>query len=411
MASDVTLLARQPIFTREMEVYGYELLYRAQEESGAEALDGDRASSHVLLNAFTELSIDDVVNDKKAFINFNEELLNTELPFDGQRLVIEVLPMQSVSQELIGNLARLRGRGHLIALDNFLLTDETAKLIPNVDIVKLDIRVLSRSQQRQHIVKLKEKVLLLADKVETHDEFGYCKAMGFNLFQGYFLSKPNLIKGNKSSDSKHSVMKLLSQLSSENADFKEIEKLISHDPLLSYKLLRLINSAAYQFVQRVESLQQAISLLGFEQLRGWAYLLVLSSVDGKSNELTTVALTRARLCERIGLVIAGEGAEGCYFTAGLLSCVGAFLDEPLDVIVEKLSLSSELNAALLCGEGPVGLVLKTVKLFELGKWDEIDWSALEQYGITEAQHGKGAHLLAVEYRYALKWVSSMKSES
>lgn len=409
MSADTTLLARQPIFDRDMEVFGYELLYRQGDSNICNTLDGDSASSQVLLNAFTELSIDEVVDGGKAFINFTSQLLKTEFPFDNQRLVIEVLKDQTVNQALLDNLSRLRNEGYFIALDDFELTEDGIKLMPYADIIKIDVQSLSRESLVHHTESLAHRVCLLAEKIETHEELEQCKALGFQLFQGFFLSYPNLVKGARNDANRQTIVRLLANINNADASFAEIEQLISHDPLLSYKLLRLINSATFRFVKKVDSLQQAITLLGLNQIRGWASLIALTQLDDKPKELVTIALTRAKLCQSLAESLGEKSISDSCFTAGMLSTIDAFLDQPLEKILDDIPLCEGLKKALLYHEGLQGLILKTAKYFERGQWDKINWEDLQSHGISEQSQGNSQKLVATEYRNALTWVKSVQS--
>lgn len=405
MSNDVILLARQPIFDRNMEIYAYELLYRsphsANTGSSDGGFDGDTASSQVLLNAFTELSIEEVVGEHKAFINFTGALLNSQLPFNNKQLVIEVLEDQKIEPQLIQNLKRLRSEGYTIALDDFELTPETSVLVPYADIIKLDILALSESRLEAHVHHLKKHAQLLAEKIETHEQLEHCKSLGFELFQGYFLSRPNLVMGGKVCENRQAVVSLLAQLNNPTATLAEIETLISRDPLLSYKLLRLMNSGAFHFVQVIESLRQAITLLGLDQIKGWANLMALAQLEDKPKELITIALTRARLCQTIGEKIAGKAQSESFFTAGLLSTVDAFLDKTLPEILDSILLSDELKTALLEHKGLVGEILDSVIHYEHGEWNTIDWPLLQSHNITE-------QIFSEEYKNALQWVEDIE---
>ncbi len=402
MPQSPILFARQPIFDRELQVYGYELLYRSVQEAGEPFADGEQATSQVLLDAFTELAINDVVGEKFAFVNFTQQLLGTELPFTPQRLVVEVLEDQTINQELLDNLARLKRAGFTIALDDFVLTADTAALVRYADIIKLDVLDLSETQLLQHVKKLQPHARLLAEKIETHEQLEHCKSLGFSLFQGYFLSRPDLIKGKKTIENRTTVMALLAELYRSDISIDALEQIISRDPVLSYKLLRLINSAAYRFAQEISSLRQAIMLLGINQIRGWASLIALNKLEDKPKELITTTLTRAKLCQQLGGVIQPNVAPDSYFTLGLLSTVDAFLDRPLKDVIDTLPLSQELKVALTRHDGKMGLILSTIKQYEQGNWAEIDWATLKQGGL-------GALTTTEQYLEALNWVRKMES--
>jgi len=398
MPDSLPLLARQPIFNTQMKVVAYELLCRSSHINRADFSNGDAASSQVLLNAFTELSINKVVGKHRAFINFTRNLLQSPPPFDRNQLVVEVLEGQKVDGAMLHALKVLREHNYTIALDDFILTPETEHLIPYADIIKLDVLQLSTNDVLLHIQYLKPLgVQLLAEKVETYEMLEFCKSAGFDLFQGYFLARPQIISGRKMSDNKQSVLQLLAALQDLDVPVETIEKMLARDAVLSFKLLRLVNSAAFGLARKVDSLKQAIMLLGLIKIKNWVNILAMSNLGDKPHELSVSALTRARMCELIA--IAGEGktrADG-YFTVGLLSTLDAFMDVPLTALLDSISLSKHINDAILSHTGSEGKVLKITTHYEKGEWEKIDWDYLEEKGINAEQ-------LAQIYMDTLTWV-------
>lgn len=399
MTEAIPLLARQPIFDGNMQVVAYELLCRNSDLKFIASTDGDAASSQVLLNAFTELSIEQVVGTHKAFVNFTRTLLSSPPPFNRQKLVIEVLEGQRVDASMLHSLKQLREQGYTIALDDFELDENSENLVAYADIIKLDVLSLSPEKLQHHIDYLKPfGITLIAEKVETYEMFEQCKALGFDLFQGYFLAKPRVITGRKISENKQSVLQLLSALHDQDAPIEKIERMIARDTLLSFKLLRLVNSAAFGLSRDVESLRQAIMLLGLNKLRNWVNLLALSNLSGKPHELSVAALTRARMCEMIATKMKQRNRPDSYFTVGLLSTLDAFLDSPLEELLGNLSLSEALNSAMLTHSGPEGMVLQVVQAHEQGHWQDIDWEHLLELGVTP-------DLIAEIYVDSLHWVA------
>lgn len=400
MAELLPLLARQPIFNRKMQVVAYELLCRSTEMINGKFDDGDMASSQVLLHTFTELSINSVVGDHLAFINFTRTLLLTPPPFDKKQLVVEVLEGQRVDAQMLHSLKVLRELGYTIALDDFELSSETEGLVPYADIIKLDVLQLSAEKILEHIAYLKPLgITLLAEKVETYEMLEFCKEAGFDLFQGYFLARPKIIKGRKITENKQAVLQLLSILHDPEVSLDKVERLISHDPMLSYKLLRLVNSAAYALPRTIESLRQAITLLGLNIIKNWINLLAMANLGDKPLELSIAALTRARMCEVIATTMNTKPRQDSFFTVGLLSTLDAFMDVPLEILLGNISLSVQLNEALLKHLGDEGKVLDIVEHYERAEWDMIDWNYLAARNIDPDR-------LSHIYLDALQWVSS-----
>jgi len=403
MSDALPLLARQPIFNTKMKVVAYELLCRSSNANQANFSNGDAASSQVLLNAFTELSINTVVGHHLAFINFTRNLLQEPPPFDRKQLVVEVLEGQRVDSAMLHALKVLREHNYTIALDDFVLTPDSQTLLPYADIVKLDVLQLSQPQLFAHIKFLKQfDIKLLAEKVETYEMLEFCKAAGFDLFQGYFLAKPQIISGRKMSDSKQSALQLLAALQDPDVPIETVEKMIARDTVLSFKLLRLINSAAFGLTRKVDSLKQAIMLLGLNKIRNWVNILVMSNLGGKPHELSVSALVRARMCETIANKLSNRKADG-FFTVGLLSTLDAFMDVPLSTLLGTISLSPHINDAILHQSGTEGKVLEITTFYEKGDWEKIDWTYLENQGLN-------AEAVAQIYLDTLSWVEQTMND-
>lgn len=400
MSELLPLLARQPIFNRKMQVVAYELLCRSTEMTDGKFDDGDMASSQVLLHTFTELSINSVVGNHQAYINFTRTLLLTPPPFDRKQLVVEVLEGQTIDAQMLHSLKALREQGYTIALDDFELTEETKGLVPYADIIKLDVLCLTGEQLLDHIAYLKPLgITLLAEKVETYEMLEFCKEAGFDLFQGYFLARPKIIKGRKITENKQAVLQLLSVLHDPDVALEKVERLISRDPMLSYKLLRMVNSAAFALPRTIESLRQAITLLGLNIIRNWVNLLAMANLGDKPMELSIAALTRARMCEVIAAKMTGKPRQDTFFTVGLLSTLDAFMDAPLETLLGNISLSTQLNEALLNHLGDEGKVLDIVEHYEHAEWDKIDWDYLQSRNINP-------ETLSHIYVDSLQWVAA-----
>jgi len=404
MPNSLPLLARQPIFNTKMKVVAYELLCRTSHVNRAEFSNGDAASSQVLLNAFTELSITNVVGKHLAFINFTRNLLQTPPPFDRNQLVVEVLERQKVDGAMLHALKVLREHKYTIALDDFVLTPETESLIPYADIIKLDVLQLSPTEILEHIKFLKPfSVKLLAEKVETYEMLEFCKSAGFDLFQGYFLARPQIITGRKMSDNKQSVLQLLAALQDPDIAVEKIEKMLARDTVLSFKLLRLVNSAAFGLARKVDSLRQAIMLLGLNKIKNWVNILAMSNLGDKPHELSVSALTRARMCELIANELNGKAKPDGFFTVGLLSTLDAFMDAPMTTLLDSISLSKHINDAILNQLGSEGKVLEITTAYEKGDWENIDWDYLASNNINPEK-------LAQIYIETLEWVDKTINE-
>lgn len=376
------LLARQPIFDINTEVVAYELLFREFDPEQADVLDGDRATSAVLINALTNLDLRQLVGSGQAYVNFTANLLDVDLPLDPARCVIEVLEDVVVTPSLIERLTVLKARGHQIALDDFLYYDDAAPLLPLADIIKLDMLALTDQQLSDMLARFRDlDVKLLAEKVETQEMLDHCKSLGFCLFQGNFLRKPEPISGKKISANKLVVLELLNKLQDPNSSLRELEALVEQDPALGFKTIKLVNSAFYRPRHEIDSLAHAMTYLGLDAMRSLASLLAISGMSDKPDALRDHALEKAKFCERLGERINPDEAP-VYYSVGLLSTMDAFFDQPLPNLIENLMMREDIKQALLEKSGRLGLVLKTVEAIQSGALDQIQWAELEPLGLS-----------------------------
>lgn len=382
--SDI-FIARQPIYDRKLYVYAYELLYRGGEDNHANVIDGDDATSQVLVNALMEIGLPELVEQSMAFINLTERYIVEGLPASlaQDNVVLEVLEDIQPTEAVINGLKKLKAEGHVIALDDFICDGGKLPLVELADIIKIDLLAVPGAALAEQVKKLRPMgVRLLAEKVETPEEFEYCKALGFEYFQGYFFCKPNIVKGAHTPSSRMAIMQLLARLQDPDLDFGELQNLVAQDVSLSYRILRYINSAHFSLGQKIESMQQAISLLGLNTIKTWVAILAMSSIDDKPYELILTALVRAHMCEKIS-ASTSVSAENA-FTVGLFSALDAFIDKPLDEILDALPLSDELNHALLEQRGELGEMLSLVLSYERGQWDQLSNTRFDNGALRDA---------------------------
>lgn len=379
------LFARQAIFNKDLNVEAYELLFRGDPGASTPDFDGDKASSHVLLYAFGERRIEDITGKKDAFINFTRNLLVCPPPLPASQLVIEVLEDIHPDEIVLRSLSELKKQGYRIALDDFLLTEHSRLLLPFADIIKIDVLHLSEKEIREHMAALKSpKLKFVAEKIETHEIFKLCCEVGFDYFQGYFLAKPQIVAGKKAQQGTQSIIQILAKITANNSDFKGVAQALSSDPGLSFRLLKMVNSPVFGSGRLVESLSQAIALVGLDRIRNWSTFLLLASNSHKPTELCIISSTRAKFCELLALK-SGQCDPSQAFTVGLLSMLDAHLDTPMSHILSQLNLSAELNNALTGKEKTIhGLLLKTCRAIEHQLWSDIPTGSLMAIGIEES---------------------------
>ena len=380
-------IGRQPIFNRKLDLVAYELLYRANGvQNAAGLIDHDHATTQVVINAFLEFGLEQLVGKKLAFINLPRSFIvrDKPLPFAKDQVVLEILEDIEVNEDFLNAVRRLRTEGYTIALDDFIYHPDLQPLVNLSKIVKLDFTALSREQIQAHVSTLHEhNVEILAEKIETHEDFEFAKELGFHYFQGYFLCRPNIVSGRSLPSNRLAILRLLCELMDPNKQIAELADLVSQDVALSFKLLRSLNSPFYALPKRIDSIQHAIVYLGTKQIKRWVSLIVLANIDDKPSQLMVVALTRGKMCELIGEA-AGESNKEGLFTIGLFSLLDALLDINLENVLVELPLAPEIKAAILNYTGPMGHILHAVLAYEQGRWDEIDFPSLEAAQVTEA---------------------------
>jgi EAL and modified HD-GYP domain-containing signal transduction protein len=312
------------------------------------------------------------------------------LPLDNRQVVLEILEDIEPDQQVVEGMRKLAENQFIIALDDFVYSDKYIPLLELAHIVKLEVMGRSEEELREKIRQLEPfQVKLLAEKVETHEEFEMCKALGFVYFQGYFLCKPHIIEGRSMPANRLVILSLLARLQDPDADIAELERLIVQDVSLTYRLLRFINSAAFALGKEVDSVHRALILIGTNTIKKWVNLLLLARIDDKPRELMRTALIRARMCELLANLHNHPKERDQYFTCGLFSVLDALMDRPMAELLAELPLSSEVKEALLENKGESGKVLTEVLNYEKGAWQ-----ALLESGIA-ARDFRDCYLQAV----------------
>lgn len=379
-------VGRQPIYNDKLDVCAYELLYRAnglRNEAGR--LDQNRATAEVVLNAFLGFGLDQLVGDKPAFINLPRDFIvgDLPLPFERGRVVLEILEDIEVDAALTRAVERLRDEGYEIALDDFVYHDALQPLVAASQIVKIDCLALDRDTIRSHVAKLRRHpVRLLAEKIETYDDFEFTRQLGFDFFQGYFFCRPKIVAGRSIPANRLSLLRLMSKLQEPDINIKTLTDLVGQDVALSYKLIRGLNSSFYALPKPIESVHHAIVYLGLQQVKRWITLLALTSLSDKPTELMVVGVTRARMCERLGGML-GEAEEQC-FTVGLFSVLDALMDTTIETALSQLPLADTIKAALLRRDGQMGRILEAALAYEAGAWEDIRLPGIPPDELTQA---------------------------
>ncbi|MDZ7638015.1 MAG: EAL domain-containing protein [Bryobacterales bacterium] len=353
LPTEISYLARQPIFDASLQVLGYELLYRGAAEPHARFSDSTFATLSVISSVFFTLGRETVGGSKMLFLNVGSEILDDErvtlLP--PRQLVLEILEDVARDEALLQHLGSLRSSGHL-ALDDIVNPSQLEPLRNAIDFAKVDFLNID-SAQRAEVCSAAQKwrVPVIAEKVETYEDFQEAKRLGCQFFQGYFFAKPNLLRAQRMKGSRNHHMMVLAEVSSAEMDFERLENLMRQDLSLSWLFFRFLNSAQFAWSSEIRSLRHAFALLGAENLRKWILLAVVPYLaSNKPHELVVESLLRARFCELLAESSKLYSRAADLFLVGLFSVLDAVLDKPLSEIVQSLELPPDVRDVLLLNE-------------------------------------------------------------
>ena len=367
-------VARQPIFDLGGNVEGYELLYRQGQQSvAAEGASTAQMSVDVIIQALLEIGLERITLGRVAYLNFSRDMLVSDFYdlLDRRLVVIEVLEDVPADVPVMEVCERLARGGYQIALDDFVPGDGRDLLLNYASIVKIDVLNRSEEELREVVTPLiSKKVRLLAERVETAEVRDMCERLGFQLFQGYFFARPELISKRGTSVDQMLIIQLMNLLADETAGDAELEEAFRRDPSLSHKLLRMVNAASFG-TSGLDSILQAIRLLGRIALHRWLAVLLVSSFarrGGVDSELVHAAILRARFCERLGEATR-KAPSGTLFMIGLFSRMDALFGAPMDEVLSEVHLAPEVKMALLRREGPYANWLRLAEAYEVADWD------------------------------------------
>lgn len=367
-------VGRQPILGPNLKTIGYEVLYRNCESNSANIHDEELATAQVLLNTYLDIGLEHVVGTHLAFLNIPKQFLLDRhceaLPKN--RVVLEILETVEPSRRVIEALTSLSQQGYTIALDDFVFHDRFRPFLELADIVKIDVLGKSPEQLLQETRQLRDyRARLLAEKVETREDFETCKQLGIFYFQGFFFYRPDIIRGRKIPGNRVALLELLGKLQDPNISFECLVEFIRNDLSLSYKILRFVNSASVGLPMPVGSIEQAACLVGIDRIRTWASLIAMAIGKDQPTEMLVIALVRAKMCERLGQQLGADSPEK-YFTMGLLSVLETLYGSSMESLVRNLPLPDDILEALILEKGTMGTALSSVKAYEKGEWLQLE---------------------------------------
>lgn len=383
-------LARQPILGRDQHLVAFELLFRAAGEHDEAQMTNGAAATAAVISHASQLGMEQVVGDQLAFVNADEDVLMSDFVhfLPPHKVILEILETVKPTQQLLARVAELKQLGFKFALDD--VVDRSAdvdRLVELVDVVKVDLQGIDRAALPGLAAWLKTpSKKLLAEKVETVDEFEMCMELGFDYFQGYYFARPAILSGKKITPSELALLHLL-ELINTNADNDVIESAVKRDALVSLNLLRLVNTRAAGAGQRIESVPQALGLLGRRQLQRWLQILLYTAPSGTvevNSPLLQMATTRGKLLELMTQKVRpGDTASADRaFTVGIISLADALFSMPMEQLVERLELAEDVREALLDRWGDFGVMLRVVELLESAAPGRALSHTLKQLGLT-----------------------------
>lgn len=400
---ETILVARQPIFTVNQTIWGYELLFRSKTDlSQAVITDADQATLEVIADGFA-VATESVAAEARVLINFPRNLLLGEAPYvlPANRAVVEILETVTPEPEILAACTRLKEAGYTLALDDFIGQSGFEPLCALADIVKVDL-LQQTPESVMAIVKALRRysVTLLAEKVETREMFEICKRLGFVYFQGYFFRKPEIVEGRKLSASQASRIRLLHELS-HGADMEQLVRILEADVSLSYRLLRYINSVQFALMKKVESIQRAASMLGRKNLQQWLQVTLLADMNAapRAQELVRLSVIRARFFQLLAEAGKAPLNPEAMFLLGFFSLLDGILDQPMEVILAELPLDPGVQAILTNSTHPHAPWLGLAQELDRGHWPGVRVQA-EALGLPLAQVGAA-------YHEAMVWTDEM----
>ena len=365
MIDNQFFLGRQPIVDRNRQLVAYELLFRTSKNNSATIFDDVAASATVIQSAFSDLGLQPALGDKQGFINLPASLLMSDvvemLPQD--RVVLEILETVQLTPSVVARCQQLRAAGYILALDDVVdLTEANKAVLPLVKMVKLDLLALRQEEVIDLVRKLRPYgITLLAEKVETLEQYNFCRDIGCDLFQGYFFAKPIILTGRSLQPAALALLKVLSLIAAD-ADIGELEHTLKQAPSLTLRLLRMANSAAIGMTRKISSLREAIFMLGRLQLSRLVQIMMFaqSGAAMTSDPVLQTAVVRGRLMEGLAGALCWSTLRDQAFMVGMLSMVDTLFQQPLSEVLDLFNLDESLQNALLHRSGKLGILLQLV---------------------------------------------------
>ena len=406
-------IGRQPILDRSGEIYAYELLYRNSEDNFFPDINPEQATISLLINTFLSIGIDQVTSGVRSFINFSGELLAQDIfmDLDPKQVVIEILEDVEITSALLHRLRLFKEAGFTLALDDFILQDQYLthlQIFELVDIIKVDFMLTDAAEKRRitQFLRRYPKIILLAEKVETEAEYQLALRSGYDLFQGYFFAKPEIIKSAEIPSNTLVHLQIIDYFHKDTQSINQLSELIMRDVSISYKLLRFINSLAFDIPRQISSIKQAIMLIGLRDTKKWLQVLMLHDLgedmrDGRVRALVELSLRRARACELLAKYKRKSNKDE-YFLTGMFSLIDAVMRRKWEDVLPLLSLSDVIIDTLNGKETEMAPYLQLVVAVENFDWETVE-KLSKQLGVPKKE-------LSTIILQAMRWSQGIEEE-
>lgn len=398
--------ARQPILDIDKKLYAYELLFRDSIDNVFPEIDADEATTRMIEASNFNVGLSEFTGSKPAFINFTLETLAKGYPetLSTDEVVIEILETVKPGKKLLEICQDLNEKGYTIALDDYIHQPVWRHFYPFIKIIKIDWQDISIDTIKEIKLAITEfpHIKLLAEKVETYEEYNQALELGFELFQGFFFAKPEMVKTKNLSPSQMAMAELLYETSKPDLDLASITSVFERDVTLSYKLLRYANSPIFRRRNEISTIKQALVILGSGELKRFLGLMFAANVNpDKPSELINSAMTRAKFCELVAEQVNAPIDTSIAFLTGLLSLIDAIVDEELESILAKLPLAQEIKDSLLTRKGTMAALIKLVELIERAEWHKTN-IVMEKLGLEKSK-------VVRNYNQAIAWADEQSN--
>jgi EAL and modified HD-GYP domain-containing signal transduction protein len=400
-------IARQPIVDVNRDLFAYELLFRDGVKNCFPDISPDEATSRIIASSHLNLSLEEITGGVPAFINFHTNTLLHRFPtsLNKDLVVIEIIETVDLGDDLIDACSSIYDSGYKLALDDYDVNEKWQAIIPYASIVKFDITTVTLAQMEQSVPELKARgIKLVAERIETLEEFEQFKAMGFDYFQGYFFAKPEILRHRKLTTSKLAMLELMAVSTASNFDFNRVNEIIERDISLSYMFLRFINNPTVNKRHQITSLRHALTYMGEIEVKKFVSLVALANLSNdQPMELLQMSLVRAKFCEFVALALNDSGNPPVGFLTGLLSILDTLMQQDMSSLVEKIPLSDNVKVALCGGDNILKDCLQLVQYIEQANWQGLKRLA-NKLGLKQT-------LLHNFYTESIKWARAMQQST